>query len=65
MLYRFDFAAVSQISLIFVLQRDVFGDTSILGDPRWAGSYGIEADFIAGEQCSIGRISTADIQVVT
>ena len=43
--------------------RDVFGDTAILGDRRWAGAYGVDADFVAGEHCSIARIRTQDIQV--
>jgi hypothetical protein len=43
--------------------RDVFGDTAILGDRRWAGAYGIDADFIAGEHCSIARIHKTHIQV--
>jgi hypothetical protein len=45
-----------------MLFRDVFGDTSILGDHRWAGAYGIDADFIAGEHCSVARIRNPHIQ---
>ena len=45
------------------LCSDVFGDTAILGDRRWAGAYGVDADFVAGEHCSIARIRTKDIQV--
>ena len=41
----------------------MFGDTAILGDRRWAGAYGIDADFIAGEHCSIASIHTSHIQV--
>ena len=44
------------------LSRDVFGDTAILGDRRWAGAYGVDADFVAGEHCSIARIPTRHIQ---
>ena len=44
------------------LCRDVFGDTAILGDRRWAGAYGVDADFVAGEHCSIARIPTRHIQ---
>ena len=43
--------------------RDVFGDTAILGDHRWAGAYGVDADFISSENCSIARIRTHHIQV--
>jgi hypothetical protein len=43
--------------------RDIFGDTSILGDKRWAGSYGVDANFIAGKHCCIARVSKNHIQV--
>lgn len=42
---------------------DVFGDTTILGDNRWAGAYGIDADFIAGEQCCVARVRARDVEV--
>ena len=29
------------------------GDNVVLGDTRWAGLYGIEADFVADENCKI------------
>ena len=45
------------------LHRDVFGETAILGDRRWAGAYGIDADFIAGDHCAIAQIHTRHIQV--
>ena len=45
--------------------RDVFGDTTVIGDQRWGGSYGVDADFIAGEQCSVAWIWTHHIQVAT
>ena len=43
--------------------RDVVGDCSILGDLRWAGAWGINADFAARTACSVMSIATADILV--
>ena len=31
--------------------RDVFGESAMVGDERWAGSYGVHADFIARDNC--------------
>ncbi len=31
--------------------RDVFGDCALIGDGRWAGSYGVSGDFIARDNC--------------
>ena len=44
--------------------RDLLGDTSILGDERWAGSYGINANFVAGLHCSVARVHTCHVQVI-
>jgi hypothetical protein len=44
-------------SKIFVLDgpahRGTIGANSILGDKRWAGDYGIEADFWAHDNCRV------------
>ena len=45
--------------------RDVFGDTTVVGDLRWAGSYGIDADFVAGEHCCVAQISVHQLLVLT
>ena len=29
--------------------RDVIGDCGVIGDSRWAGTYGVNADFVALE----------------
>lgn len=34
-----------------------------MGDQRWAGAYGIKADFIARSHCSLEFIKSEDIQV--
>ena len=39
------------------------GDNSILGDTRWSGLYGIDADFVANENCKICYIRAKDILV--
>lgn len=39
------------------------GDNSLLGDPRWAGLYGVEADFVAEEHCKICCISAEGVEV--
>ncbi len=43
--------------------RDSFGDTAIVGDVRWTGKFGIAADLVARDHCSIEFISTKDIEV--
>ena len=48
---------------MFLLSREGFGDLSILGDPRWAGAFGIHADFVAVDNCFLTCISIADIKV--
>jgi hypothetical protein len=57
-----------QLELIFKLDfifcRDSFGGGTLVGDMRWAGAYGIQADFVALSHCSIEIIKTADIQVL-
>lgn len=39
-------------------RRDGFGDTSVLGDLRWGGAYGVEATFIAMDTVNISYIFT-------
>ncbi len=31
--------------------RDVIGDSALVGDPRWAGTFGVSGDFIARDNC--------------
>ena len=40
------------------------GSNSILGDTRWAGYYGVEADFIAADNCKICSFLASDIKVL-
>ena len=43
--------------------RDCFGGGTLVNDLRWAGSYGVQADFVAMSHCSIEFIKTSDILV--
>jgi hypothetical protein len=44
-------------------RRDSIGGCSIAGDQRWAGAYGMKADFIARSHCSVEVIKMEDIKV--
>jgi hypothetical protein len=44
--------------------RDSIGSSAIVGDPRWAGAYGVEADFIARGHCAVEYIKIKDIEVL-
>jgi hypothetical protein len=44
------------------LYRDGIGDLSVLGDKRWAGGYGIDADFIALENTHVAFVETREIK---
>ena len=35
-----------------------------MNDTRWAGTYGVEADFIAKTHCSVEYISTTQVNVI-
>ena len=54
------------VSLFFrmtISSRDVFGDCGLIGDYRWGGSYGVDSDFIARENCSVIWADLDEIQV--
>ena len=42
--------------------RDAVGDSSVAGDTRWAGTYGVNVDFVARSHCSVVYIPVSDIQ---
>ena len=50
--------------VIFVMSnfRDAFGESSIAGDKRWAGSYGVNIDFVARSHCAVEIILVEDIK---
>ncbi len=35
----------------------------VVGDPRWAGTFGVAADFVAKTHCSVEVITSEDIEV--
>ncbi len=43
--------------------RDSFGDSAISGDLRWAGSYGVNVDFVARSHCAVEVILVEDLEV--
>jgi hypothetical protein len=45
------------------MSRDSFGDMSVAGDMRWTGKFGVAADLIALDHCSIEFIKIEDIKV--
>ena len=42
--------------------RDSLGDGTMVGDRRWAGAYGVDADLIARSHCAVEFIRTEDIE---
>ena len=45
--------------------RDSIGGSSVVGDRRWAGTFGVEADFVARTHCSVEIIRTDAIKART
>ena len=43
--------------------RASFGSSCIVEDQRWAGTYGVDADFVALSNCSIEFVPIAAINV--
>ena len=46
-----------------MINRDSIGSSCVIGDFRWAGIYGVQADFIAKSHCSVEFITTKAINV--
>ncbi len=44
--------------------RDSIGDSAIAGDLRWAGSYGVNVDFVAKSHCAVETILIEDMKVL-
>ena len=49
--------------LLLSVCSDCLGDSSLAGDMRWAGTYGVNLDFVARSHCSIQFISIDAMQV--
>ncbi len=45
--------------------RDPVGDCVVAGDLRWAGTFGVNVDFVARSHCSVALIAIEDIQVMS
>ena len=43
--------------------RDSLGGSAVVEDRRWAGAYGVQADFVAMSHCSVEIIKTEHIMV--
>ena len=54
---------LSLISSWHEFGRDSIGSSSVIGDNRWAGTYGVDADFVAKTHCSVEFIPTEAIRV--
>ena len=46
-----------------VRRRDVIGSDAVIGDDRWAGAWGVRADFIAKTVCSAIFLPSEDVHV--
>jgi hypothetical protein len=49
--------------LLLSVYRDCLGDSSLAGDLRWAGTYGVSLDFVARSHCSVQFISIEAMEV--
>ena len=38
---------------VYCFFREVIGESCIIGDSRWAGTYGVDADFVAQRVCPL------------
>ena len=47
----------------YFCDRDSIGSSVVVDDTRWAGSYGVDADFIARSHVSVEYISKQEINV--
>ena len=52
-------------SLSLFYLRDSIGENAISGDQRWAGSYGVNIDFVARSHCAVEVIAIEHIQART
>ena len=41
----------------------MIGGCTVADDVRWAGAFGIDADFVAKTHCSVAFVSTEDMKV--
>ncbi len=48
---------------ICAIHRDAIGSSVVVGDTRWAGTFGVAADFVARTHCSVEVITSKDLEV--
>jgi hypothetical protein len=58
----FEFAA-TRVGNGVCRPSESIGSSCVLGDDRWAGTYGVSADYIALTHCSVEYIALEDIRV--
>jgi hypothetical protein len=46
-----------------VVSRDAIGDSALADDLRWAGTFGVNIDFVARTHCSVEFIPLKKMQV--
>ena len=49
---------------MYAFRSDSIGGGSVIDDLRWAGAFGVQADFVARSHCSVEIIKTEDIMVL-
>ena len=59
---RYDIFLLLTVFVLFWI-RDSFGDSTISGDLRWAGTYGVNVDFVARSHCAVEFILVEDMEV--
>ena len=55
---------VALTTMVSSLGSEPIGSSSVIGDTRWAGDYGVNADYIAVTHCSAEFIPLEEILVL-
>ncbi len=45
------------------MDRDTIGSSSIVGDLRWGGAFGVDVDFVAQGHVAVEYITIRDVEV--
>jgi hypothetical protein len=63
-MYQGMYAHTCQYSSTYArMRRSSIGSNCIFGDTRWGGYYGIEAEFVAADNCKIVAFDAEDVKV--
>ena len=49
--------------MLLVTHSDSVGGSTVVGDKRWTGTFGVNVDLVAKSHCSMELIRTEDILV--